>query len=358
MIDYQTAATMGAFKYPTGRFPFIPQPSITEHLHFYGFNPFFSRLYNPGDFLLNYGWILIILGLISFLVLSWRKRNFFVPSLLWSFLIGIAGVYLLSRQVMFKLYVPNRYLLIPMTFFLISTFTIGLWSLFKNSPLKANLALVGLGLFVYICSGTGLYGRGKITYNAHKHGMVFDWIKKYSPENSVVAGHPTIADPTLLFGMRRVYVSTETAHPFYLKFYTEMERRLAISFRAHYATSAEEFLEIIKNEPIDYFIFSRKKFSTEALKAERYHTPLDGLVRKLCSRDTKDYLFLKLHDPSGHKKYSFIKYSDDNSSLIDVHELTEFLRNNPSKNQFSLSFPLKEKNILQLAFSERGNAVR
>jgi hypothetical protein len=330
MIDYQTAATMGAFKYPTGRFPFIPQPSITEHLHFYGFNPFFSWIYNPGDLIINYAWVVIILGLLAFLILGARKRTPLVPSSLWCFLLGIAGVYLLSRQVMFKLYVPDRHLLIPMTFFLILAFTIGAWSLFKKSSIKSSLALVGLGLFIYICSGTGLYGEGDIRYHIHRYGRVFDWVRKYSPENSVVAGHPTTVDPTLLFGMRRVYVSTETAHPFYLKFYTEMERRLEISFRAHYASSAEEFLEIIKNEPIDYFIFSRKKFSPEALKAERYHTPLDGLVLNLCSKDPRSYFFRKLPRTRDIKKHPFVKYADEESTIIDVRGLKEFLERNRS----------------------------
>lgn len=330
MIDYQTAATMGAFRYPTGRFPFIPQPSIAEHLHFYGYNAFMSWIHTPPNFILHYGWLLIVLALAAFLFFSLKQNKTLVPTALWSFLIGIAGVYLVSRQVMFKLYVPDRHLLIPMTFFLIPAFTIALWSLFKENSKRASFALVGLGIFIYICGGTGLYGEGDIRYHAYRYGKVFDWLRKYSPEQAVVAGHPTNVDPTLLFGMRRVYVSTETAHPFYLKFYTEMERRLEISLRAHYATSAQEFLKIIKDEPIDYFIFSRRRFTNEALGKETYHSPLAQLARTLCSKDSKSYLFSKLPRTRDLKNHPFIKYSDEESTIIDIRSFKEFLEQNPS----------------------------
>ncbi len=326
MVDYSTASQMPSFTNPGGRFPFIPQPAIWEHFHSFGYNAFINKLFEPLPLIKEYGWLLIFGLLFAIFIWGLKSKRELVPNSLWAFLLGIISVYLVSRQVLFKLYVPDRHLLIPMTFFLISAFTLASWNLSKQWQ---GLRLLGLSILIYLCSGSGLTGDSQINYHIYRKGHAFEWIKKYSPTNSIVAGHPTQVDPVPLFAARKVYVSSEVTHPFYKTFYEEMERRLIVSLKAHYARSWSDFISLIKPEKIDYFIFSRQRFYPNNLKNEGYYIPLDTLVRELCSYPSESYVYKTLPRKVNLESFPFVKYIDAQSTVIDVNELISYIKKNP-----------------------------
>ena len=294
MVDSKKAYEMPAFG-PKGRFAFLPLPPIGRHIRTYGYNAFVMRLYDPGD-LVKDAAPFVIFGLLGlFAVLAFRQRRELVPAPLWAFLLAIVSVYLASRQLVFKLYVPDRHLLIPMTFFLIGAFTVAVWRLFASvgdrQVGKPVLGLCSLALLVFIGSGNGLVQDCNFNYHIHRKGRAFEWIRENTPRRSIIAGHPTHINPVMLFSKRRGYVTSEVAHPFYPKFYNEMERRWEVSLRAHYALTVNDFLALLRGENIDYYVFSRMRFYGKALKTETFFRPLDTLVEELTSRPHTNYAY-------------------------------------------------------------------
>jgi hypothetical protein len=357
MVTYEQAAAMPEFQYPHGRFPFVPLRPASEEVRTYVFQSFIARFFNPdrvwkgswlhqvsGDqrfFKHNMRYIVVALfgGL---LLVGLIRKRVVLPSQLVCLLVAIAGVYLASRALAFKLYVPNRHLQFPMGIFFLMGTPIVVWRAFhsgirgdegeagyRNTSLKrawmSGLAMVALVAFVYVGSGTGLYGTANFNYSSTKKGNVFLWIKKHTPEDALIAGHPTFIDSVMLFGMRRGFATTETAHPFYQGYYYTIKRRLEVSLRAHFAHDSEELLALVEPEGIDYFVFEQKAFHSDALKAADYHPPLDTLVKELASDDPASYLFAKLPRRVDLQTAPYMPFRDRYSAVIDVAKLREFV---------------------------------
>ncbi|MCB9029554.1 MAG: SseB family protein [Deltaproteobacteria bacterium] len=322
MVTRAQAAAMPEFQWPDGRFPFLPLKSVSYEFMKYGFQPFMSRLYEPGliwDYALPF---LCIASLIFFALKSFKGNKQIIPNQLWVLLCSILVVYFLSRALAFKLYVPNRHLQFPLAIFWITAFSIGFTKLFSEQK-KQFYAFLGLAALIFIGSNTGLVGDGNFNYWETKKGKAFIWVRKFTNENSLIAGHPTHINGLQLFGMRKAYVTTEVAHPFYPKYYSEMKRRLEISVKAHYAQNLDQFLKLLIPEGIDYFIFSRKRFYPEALKEDKLFSPLNTLVTELTSRDYHNYFYKSLPTEVNLEKNPFLVYRDDESAIVDVKALAK-----------------------------------
>ncbi len=330
MVTTEEAYEMEAFQKPAGRFAFLPLPSVVDELQHYGMDVFKNRLYEPGMFWQAVTPWLIILTLIGFLLLG--RKKLLIPKELWIFLLAIAVVYLASRQVVFKLYVPDRHLLLPLGFFFISAFSIGLWRLGQSAAsinFRGVFALLLLAVLLSQTSGSGLYGDANFNYHIYKKGKAFLWLKNHSPEQSLIAGHPTHIDPLLLFGMRKAYITSETAHPFYPVYFKEVSRRIEISLKAHYARTLQEFVEILLPEQIDYFVFSRQRFYATNLQTEKIYEPFYGLLKQLTSRDYRDYAYKRLPAVVDLEKYPFLVFRDNDSAVVNVSLLRQYLREHP-----------------------------
>ena len=322
-----------------GAFLFLPLDPVSYDVRMYAYQPFLHRLYNPGRSWKRFTPYLI-LGLSSLLLLiGWLRKRKVFPLELAIYLFSISLVYALSRLLAFKLYVPNRHLQIPMSIFLISFFCIAIWRVFVrqkpvasgtgSSALKnswpALIAFTILGLIVWKGTGDGLYGSANFNYSLRKKGGAFVWIEKNTAKDALVAGHPTHIDALQLFGKRRAFATTETAHPFYPKYFKEIKRRLEISLHAHYATTFAEFYRLLQAEGIDYFIFSKKRFYPDALASERYFEPLHGLLRTLASKPYQDYVYKKLLPKVNLELAPYLVYRDDFSAIVDINRLKEYI---------------------------------
>lgn len=332
MVDYDTASQMPAFG-PRGRFAFLPLPSASRHIRTYGYNAFLMRLHDPGDFLKTIAPYFVFGSLLLFAILAWNRRRELVPASVWAYFAAIVSVYLVSRQVVFKLYVPDRHLLIPMTFFLIVAFTVASWRLAAGPAtwhrLRQCAVLVLLAGVIFLFKGTGLVQDCNFNYHIYRKGKAFEWLRENTPEKSVIAGHPTHIDPVMLFAKRRGYVTSETAHPFYPIYYAEMERRLAISLKAHYALTVNEFLSLLKGEGIDYYVFSRMRFYGRNLKTETYYRPLDTLVEQLTSREHTNYAYKLFPKQVNLEEFPAMPFRDKDSVVIDLKLLQEYVQQHP-----------------------------
>jgi hypothetical protein len=356
MVDFATASAMPEFQRPHGRFPFLPLDTVGWDLRMYAYQPFVHRLFDPGQTWKRFvPWLLASMTSIIFVWGIFRKRLVF-PRALIAYLFAIVIVYTLSRILAFKLYVPNRHLQIPMTVFWICWFSIAISNLLhpvykavgatrlanrakarqgaflpelmSGAPLL--LGFVILGCLVWKGTGDGLYGTANYNYSRTKKGGVFNWIRENTEPEAVFAGHPTHIDGLPLFGERVTYVTTEVTHPFYPVYYSEMKRRLEISLRAHYATTLQESVDLLKTEGIDYFVFSKKRFYPEALKAEEFFSPLDSLVEELTSKNPASYAYKQLPTIVDESSKAFMPFRDDQSVLVKVDALNEWLKTQPA----------------------------
>ncbi|MCB0336351.1 MAG: hypothetical protein KDD62_08590, partial [Bdellovibrionales bacterium] len=315
-------------------FPFLPLDSIWWDVRMYGYQPFWHRLYNPGTSVrrvMPYGVGALLLGLL--LVSIRRPQAPPVPWSLWAFFISVVLVYGLSRILAFKLYVPNRHLQFPMSFFLIVAVSGAVWRLFCTverprfcaRPLATAIGYALLMGVVVLGTADGLQGTANFNYSLFKKGKVFAWLRENTPERSLIAGHPTHIDALPLFAKRRAFVTTETTHPFYPTYYQEMKRRQIISLKAHYARDLQEIVSLLEPEGIDYFVFSRQRFYPDKLKSERYYAPLNILVDELTSYPADSYAYKQIPRELDLDKAPYQIFRDDQSAVIDIAKLKRFL---------------------------------
>jgi hypothetical protein len=337
MVTTAQAYAMPEFG-PGGRFAFLPLPSIWNEVTLYGMQPFLVRGYRGALWLKEYMPLLafgfIVLG--SGLVLARGRRPF--PIELAVYFLTVAAVYLLSRQVVFQLYVPDRHLRAPLAVFFFVVIPVILWGLgqpeitgerryskSKRVGVLSGIAFLLLATFLMYSGGTGFTGPANFNVSIQPHGRVFLWMREHTEADALIAGQPTYIDPVQLFAVRRGYATTETFHPFYPKYNAEMERRLAITFRAYYAKDLQELLQLLKPEGIDYFVFRKDDFYPENLKKAAYYPPLDNLVRELAAREATDYAYRSLPRELNPLNAPYMVYRDHIATVIDLKRLDEFL---------------------------------
>jgi hypothetical protein len=343
MVTYQEALAMPEFQKPLGRFPFVPLRPALEEIKSFAFQAFVTRFYGAPRLLKRYIFELIAFLTLLLFYLSYKYRRNAVPLPLITFMIAAISVYFASRALAFKLYVPDRHLQIPFAYVWITIFTIGTWRLFMPRDLltpipemkpfprlstrqcaAASVALMMVMALVVGAGGVGLNGAMNFNFSRTKKGHAWEWLKKNTPTDSLVAGEPTLLDSVFLFAARQGYVTTETAHPFYRTYNEEMKRRIAISLRAHYAKSWPEVLALLEPEGIDYFVFDRRQFYPETLKQVTYFPPLDELARSLAQFPPEAYAYKNVPMTAEGHSPAFVVHRDGWSMVIDVKKLREF----------------------------------
>jgi hypothetical protein len=346
MVSFSEASSMPEFQKPFGRFPFLPLRPILSEYKIFGLQAFIGRLFRPPVFLREIMWWAVPGSLLLIAGAGALRRRLVFPAEVVFFGLAASCTYLLSRLVAFRLFVPDRHLQIPMVMVLITAFCVGLWRLLvKREEREARLcnaggradtlrscwaalvSFVALGCVVFLCSGNGLRGDANFNYHFYKRGKMYDWIRDNTPADALIACHPTHCDGMQLFGIRRALVTTETSHPFYPRYNMEMRRRSEISLRAHYATSLQELVTLLAPEGVTHFVYRREDFRPEKLSKATYFPPLDKVVKELTSRPSEELLFYSLPRKGLDKEqYPFVVFVDKTSIIVDVKELTSFLR--------------------------------
>ena len=343
MVSFDVASQMPEFSRPFGRFPFIPFSPALDEIRVFGLQAFVGRFYNPGKVIRELMPWFAVGGLVFLAAVGAVRKRIAIPVEVVCFGIGALSVYFLSRELAFRLYVPNRHLQIPLAVFFISAFCIGGWRAFHRAPSSASsvtllegdssltkswmsmLSMISIGAVVYVGSGLGLTGAMNFNYSLDKHGGVFEWLKQNTPQTALIGGHPTHLDATQLFAARRAYVTTETTHPFYTRYYAEMKRRTEIAMKAHYSANLTELLSLVEPERIDYFVFKRFDFKGDNLANVTFFPPLDVMVKELVSRPKEDYAYMQLPKKLDREQFPFVPYIDRDSLVVDIKKLREFI---------------------------------
>lgn len=335
MVTLQQAETMPQFSRPDGRFPFVPLSRIVDEIDMFAFQSIRSRFHKPIKVLRRHGEKIGVALLLLLLVVGWIRMKNPLPPVYLAYLLSIAVVYLASRELAFYLYVPDRHLQMPLAIFFVTLFPIVVWRSFhtgdpERSAVTApsNGSFIGLALlalFIYACSGWGLKGSANFNYFETKKGYSFRWIRKNTPTDALIAGHPKFIDGVMLFGKRRAFATNEVYHPFYRGYLETIEDRIETSFKAHYARDLRELASVLEGTDVDYFIFEKQRFYPEALEEEEFHPPIGELVEELTSRHYTEYAYKQLPREVNTEEVPYLVFRDAYSAVVDLRALREAL---------------------------------
>lgn len=340
MVSYTEALTKPELSMHGGRFALVPFVPAWEEIKAFGFQAFVSAFNDTPEYVFSLmPWVVIALGA-SFALVAIVQRRVLAPAELMLYLLATLSVYFLSRPLAFHLYIPDRHLKLPLGFFFIVALPVILWRLSLSQrgdaevkgPTKwidAGKVLLCFALLsglIFLGSGTGLRGDANFNVAANRKGQLFEWLKANTPQNSLIAGHPSHVDDTMLFAMRKAYITAETAHPFYEGYYQEAERRLRIVWKAYLATDVQELHQLLEKEGIDYFIYRRNDFRRHMLPQLYYYEPLTSWVRELASRTPEEYAFSKLPWGAAGAANPVMPFRDAQSVVLDVAQLGQHLR--------------------------------
>ena len=328
----EEARALPEFQRNGGRFAFLPFEPVAVELRKYSFRAFESKMHKAGPRVKARVAAAACLLLCLCIAAALRLRAQIIPLPVLIFAAAAILVYLISRPLAFRLYVPDRHLTYPLGIFFVIGLSSGVWKLFARRRAQDRYAacfgagaLAVIALMFFLAHGSGLQPgkRGMANFNYHDtlRGGAFNWIRAQTPETALFAGEPTFLDPIQLYGMRKGYVTSETWHPFYGAYNAEMKRRLDIVLRAVYARDAREFVRKLRAEKIAYFVFDRRMFRPQGLKKAGYLEPFDALVRELAGAAPAEYVFYKL--PRENKKV--VPYADARALVVNVEEFARIL---------------------------------
>lgn len=349
MVSFAEASVMPEFQRPLGRFPFLPLRPVFEELQMFGFQAFIGRLYRPELFWRENLYWLVPVTLAGLAAMGAVRRRVALPSELVLFCLASLTTYALSRLFAFRLFVPDRHLQIPMVFFMVFAFTVGMWRAFHRDPdgaigarkrgsraslqssnirdsWPAILAFCIMGAVVFECSRSGLQGDANFNYPTNKRGHMYEWIRDNTGPEALIACHPTHCDAMQLLGRRRALVTTETSHPFYPRYNLEMRRRSELSLRAHYAQSLADVVTLLEPEGVTHFVFRRSDFRPENISKASYFPPLDMVVQELVTKPAGSLAFYQLPKSMNREKFPYVTFIDDVSIIVDVKALASHLR--------------------------------
>jgi hypothetical protein len=320
MISLEQAEKTPEMLRPHGRFAFAPLLPLDKEVRMFAFQSFVSRFYKSDRVVRNVvPWVvLVLIGGIA-----WhdaRRRNVqLVPTPIWCFGVSLITVYLLSRELAFKLYVPDRHLQLPCAVFFIAAFSCAvsrLWhSDYKFPRVKAGLLGAALTVLVVLGSGLGLDGTLNFNRTRDQRGGVFAWAASSTPTTARFAGHPSILDPMMLVGARRAFITFETAHPFYDKYLEEARFRIERSLRAHFATDVGPLIALA-DAGNDYFVFDRRVFRN--LAKAGYGPPFGALMTELIRAEPQ--IFFALRERADRDR-ELIPFSDQHALVVDLKVL-------------------------------------
>lgn len=315
MVSYEQAASMPSFSRAGGRFAFLPFSQPKDEILFKGLYSFYNKRETPFG---SYGlWLALGVVFIPLLCVALRKER--RPFLRECTALGFSGLlaYFLARALAFRLYVPERYLLIPLGAFCITATLISLWHCFSKTSHRC-FGILLLSFVVYYGGGSGIGGHLNYNIRARNNADLYQWVKQETFKQALIAGNPTHIDAIPLFGMRAAYITTETAHPFFDRYWKEAKRRLTVTWTAYYSDDIDDFLDVLRSEDITHFIFKKSDFFPKGLEQSTYFKPFDQLVKNLSNKDPKSFVYETFLANKSLKPLGVTPFRSRKSLVIDI----------------------------------------
>lgn len=222
----------------------------------------------------------------AFLILEIWRRRVRLPEELVHLLLSSTVLFFLAELLLFKLYIPERYL--------------------RDSVAIVSLVLLAMAAGQLIAKLPGSWARGAATGTLGAliltglPGMKNVHIVDYSPRRSffervsllpkdvMIAAHPRTADGIPTFARRSVFVKYELSHPWVDKYWEEIRRRTYELFDAYYSEDLSQVANFCRRNGIDVLIVDRRHFASVYLAEGRfYFEPFNEYARRLVAGRTR-----------------------------------------------------------------------
>jgi hypothetical protein len=214
--------------------------------------------------------ILIVRGVV--------RRMFCVPPVLVFFVTSGAVLYLVAEQVLFRLYLPSRYLTYPVQIsgLIMTGLAIGfvIESIDKTHLRRA----VQVALLLLIALRLDLTRNIGLSDESADRPL-FEFLETL-PRDAMIASHPHVADYIPTFAHRKVFVNFEQSYPWFDAYWGTISRRTTTLFDAYYAPTREEIYEFCEANGVDYLVVRKRDFDPAYLSTHRiYFEPFERYVR-------------------------------------------------------------------------------
>jgi len=257
-----------------GRLELYPQPGI-----------FMDALYYPFErigLFLEFG---LIPGIISLVLLGgylfwegrrapWRELSARARPVLW--LVAAGGIlYAAARLVLLKLFVPDRYLTIPLgILYALCIAAVAAVSV-KRMTKPAAVALLAACV---VLSCLRLHGQGLFDYSAN--ASCYKAVRTL-PAQATLAGPPKLMDDIMTFGRRKAFVTYKLAHVWSLGWWRWYEPRLTALFTAYYSDDPEAVRAFCRAFGVDYLVVDENDFRPEVIASHPLFAPFASLIQSL-----------------------------------------------------------------------------
>jgi hypothetical protein len=172
-------------------------------------------------------------------------------------LLASIAMFLLAHLLVFRLYLPNRYIKwsVQLVVACAAGLGLGMTALLLAERFRAHWrAGTAIALALMLATGLACYPTAYHTFYVDNR---FPRISAYligQPKDTLVAGLPGAVSSIPPFSGRPVLHSMEHALPFHLGYHALMTERLEATIRAFYAESPDEVLEFADEYGVDIFL--------------------------------------------------------------------------------------------------------
>ncbi len=185
-------------------------------------------------------------------------------------------LYMLARIFLLQLFLPERYLEYPLTI---------VYCIFLGLIGGAVLARIPRIFFCLVLGVLLLCGAGRLHSIAisdyQEQQSLYEFFEQ-SPTDTLIAGHPEVMDNVMTFARRKVFLSYELSHPWYLQYWSTIKQRTNDFFAAYYGDNPDKIISFCRNNGISYLVVRESDFAEESVYRQGvYFEPFNSLIQTL-----------------------------------------------------------------------------
>jgi hypothetical protein len=295
-----------------GRFQIIPQRSVLQALVFMSTTPFMefivaSPLYlairHAKPVFLNPAAVsLVMFCIMGFVVLflgnEIKQARLSIPPELIYVVIASAIMYQVADWLLFKLYLPMRYL--QFTVPLIVLIAVSLMIVRLTARLSSHQSkIVTVAVIAFLLAHFNiLKGTGLSDKTEYKNLYLY---LNSLPKSVLIAAPPYIADYIPTFTKKKVFINFELAHPWARSYWEVIKSRPQEFFEAYYSDQIDAVAHFCKKNGIDYLVIDKRHFRYEYLQeGQIYFEPISTEVRRYAKKQKR---FALLDIPDANKVF-------------------------------------------------------
>ncbi|NQU42654.1 hypothetical protein HQ520_05170, partial [bacterium] len=162
----------------------------------------------------------------------------------------------ISKLVMFKLYIPDRY--VQYSFWMLGSIQFGLGVagilMVLRRPLKiAFSVLLLVAVLIDLHGEVGHVHKSSIRHSDPAYPALFEFLRN-TPVDTMIAAPPEVADRITAHTHRKTLTRYELSHPWYENWRAMMEERALDYWTAYYTSDPDVFLDFLRKWDIEYFV--------------------------------------------------------------------------------------------------------